>query len=124
MNFVLKNNRDRDDFERIIDLGKAFSESGLALDQATQQVMDVDQWMRTMSLHSLTGGADTYNMGLAHNLELYVRPEDQKVLAFPWDVDHGFFYAPTAPLLGRGGSRLQPVIALPHNTRAVLQAPA
>ena len=37
-------------------------------------------WMRMMSLHSLTGGADTYNMGLAHNLELFVRPDDQKVL--------------------------------------------
>ncbi len=117
INFVLKNNRDRDDYQRIIDLGKAFSESGSALDQATQQVMDVDQWMRVMALHSLTGGADTYNMGLAHNLDLYVRPDDQKVLAFPWDVDHGFFYAPSAPLLGLGGSRLQAVIQLPNNTR-------
>ena len=117
INFVLKNNRTRDDFQRIIDLGKALSESGSTLDLATQQVMDVDQWMRVMALHSLTGGADTYNMGLAHNLDLYVRPEDQKVLAFPWDVDHGFFYAPSAPLLGRGGSRLHPVIQLPHNTR-------
>jgi hypothetical protein len=117
MNFVLRNNRRQDDFRRIVALGQAFSLSNDRLDQATSEVMDVDQWMRVMALHSLTGGADTYNMGLAHNLMLYVRPTDQKVLAMPWDVDHGFFYATNSPILGRGGSNLQKVITLPHNRR-------
>ena len=105
-NFILENNLARDDFQSIIELGKAFSLTGTALDAATKKVMDVDQWMRLFALHSLVGVADVYNMGLAHNLDLYVRPSDQKVLAFPWDVDHGFYYSPSAPLLGLGSNNL------------------
>ena len=119
-NFILENNRARDDFDAIIALGKAFSLTGSALDDATQQVIDVDQWMRLFALHSLTGIADVYNMGLPHNLDLYVRPSDQKVLAFPWDVDHGFYYSPSSPLLGPSVGQepnLRKVIALPANRR-------
>ena len=116
-NFILKNNRARDDYDSLIELGQAFALRGNELDQASQEIMDVDQWMRNFALLSLVGVADVYNMGLAHNLELYVRPTDGKVLAFPWDVDHGFFYSPTASILGRGGSNLHKVINLPHNRR-------
>ena len=120
-NFVLKNNRAKDDFSGIMQLGKALLQRDEALDIASQQHMDIDQWMRTFALESLVGSADTYNMGLAHNLELYVRPSDGKVLAFPWDVDHGFFYATESTVYGRGGSNLARVIRFPHNERLFLK---
>ncbi len=116
-NFVLKNNRDRDDFSGIIQLGKAFSQRGEPLSAAAEAAMDVDQWARTFALTSLVGVADSYNMGLSHNLELFVPPNDGKVLAFPWDVDHGFFYPTNSNILGRGGTNLARVFALPQNTR-------
>ncbi|MCP4192425.1 MAG: hypothetical protein GY768_17565 [Planctomycetaceae bacterium] len=115
-NFILKNNRARDDYDGIMELGKAFSKRGESLDEATQEIMDMDAWMRTFALQSLVGTADTYNMGLAHNLELFVRP-DGKVVPLPWDVDHGFYYSTNGSLLGRGGSNLARVIKLPHNKR-------
>ena len=117
LNFILKNNRDRDDLSAIVNLGRAFSQSRAELDAASRAVMDVDQWMRTFALLSLVGVADVYNMGLAHNLELYVRPTDGKVLAFPWDVDHGFFYGVQSSILGRGGSNLHRIVNLPQNRR-------
>ncbi len=112
-NFTLKNNTAADDYSSIIKLGKAFSLTGAALETAAAEIMDVDQWMRTFALISLVGTADTYNMGLSHNLELYARPSDGKVLAFPWDMDHGFYHAPRANILGQGGSNLAKIIARP-----------
>ena len=29
---------------------------------------------------------DVYTVRLPHNVRLYVRPDDQKVLVFPWDM--------------------------------------
>jgi hypothetical protein len=49
---------------------------------------------------SLCGIADTYTQGLDHNLMLYVRPSDNRVLAFPWDMDHTFYWEVSAPLWG------------------------
>ena len=119
LNFVLRNNRDKDHFQPIVELGQAFALGANEIDAAAREIIDIDQWMRYVALHSLTGGADTYNMGLAHNMMLYVRPEDQKILAFPWDVDHGFFYNFNSPLAGRGGSNLAKLIRRPQNLRLV-----
>ena len=117
LQFILKNNRDKDDFDPMIRLGKTFSLSSRDIGPAAEEVIDVDQWMRTFALTSLVGTADTYNMGLAHNLYLYERPSDGKVLAMPWDVDHGFFYSPTARILGAGTSNLRKIVNLPQNRR-------
>ncbi|MGY8687907.1 MAG: CotH kinase family protein [Verrucomicrobiales bacterium] len=117
-NYLPTNNRDRDDFTGIIRLGDAFSARTDSLRrEMIPQAIDVEQWMRVFAFQSLIGVADTYNMGLEHNLVLYTRPSDQRVLAFPWDLDHAFFYTPTADLLGRGGTNLASFIALPENRR-------
>jgi len=118
-NYILKNNTDKDDFRRIIDLAKAFSLTGDDLDRASQQVMDVDQWARTMAMISLTGVGDTYGMDLNHNLQLYVRPEDSKVLLFPWDYDFAFFHSFNSPLLGTLRNNRTPILEIPHNQRLV-----
>ena len=58
--------------------------AGSPLDVATQKLMDVDEWMRLFAAQSLAGvAADIYGRGLPHNLKLYVRPEDGRVLASP-----------------------------------------
>jgi hypothetical protein len=119
LNFVLKNNRDLDDFSRIIELGQSLMLRDSELQSAAQEVMDIESWMRYQALQSLVGTADTFNMGLGHNLYLYVRPDDQRVLPFPWDVDHGFFYNSNASLTGQGGTRFARLVGLPWNTRLV-----
>ncbi|MDB4808557.1 lamin tail domain-containing protein [Verrucomicrobiales bacterium] len=117
-NFIPTNNRDRDDFTGIIRLGEAFSSrTDTQRREKIPQAIDVDQWMRTFAFQSLIGVADTYNMGNAHNLVLYTRPSDGRVLAFPWDLDHGFYYTPTVSPLGSGGTNLGRFINLPENTR-------
>lgn len=116
-NYIPQNHQDRDDFDRIMALGQAFGASSATLYSRTAAVMDVDNWMRVFALNALTGLADTYNNGLAHNIQLYVRPGDGKVMLFPWDQDHAFYLAPTSSLYGAGSHRLAAVINLPANRR-------
>lgn len=116
--FIPTNNRDHDDFSGIRRLGKALSSRTHEERRATiPQAIDVDQWMRVFAFQSLIGVADTYNNGLEHNLVLYTRPSDGRVLAFPWDLDHGFYYSPDDALLGRGNTNLDSFIRLPENAR-------
>ena len=96
---------------RIIELAKAFSQSGDALEQAVNQVIDVDQWMSTFAIMSLWGIGDAYSQGNPHNVNLYVRPSDNKLLAFPWDWDFVFSQSASAPL--HGNKNIGKVIEVP-----------
>ena len=118
-NYLVKNGNGRDDYARLIEFAKAFSlpAGSAALNTATQAVMDVDEWMRVFAMTSLTGLGDTYNVDLNHNLALFVRPEDNRVLAMPWDSDHAFLHGYDSPLFGRRQMNLQKIIALPGNRR-------
>ncbi len=122
--YLIRNNRAQDDYSRIIALTDALratgSDVGGTLDQMTQQVMDVDQWMRLFAFESLAGINDTFNQGLQHNLQLYVRPSDQRVLAFPWDMDFAL-HQPTNMSIYGTGSRLTRVINIPTNRRLFQQ---
>ena len=99
-NFLIENNRDHDDYLPLINLAKTFSLSGSSLDARTQQLMDVDEWMRAFAMKTLTGDVDTYSLGLQHNLIIYFRPEDGKALAFLWDMDFSWTRAVNASLIG------------------------
>ncbi len=116
-NYIPQNNLGRDDFSALMALGQAFWSSSQTLYANTSAIMDTDNWMRVFALNALTGLADTYNNGLAHNIQLYVRPRDGKVMLFPWDQDHAFYYAPTSSLYGAGTHRLAALINLPPNRR-------
>jgi hypothetical protein len=122
--YLIRNNRDRDDYSRIIAMTDALRASGNAvggeLDLETQAAMDVDQWMRLFAFESLAGINDTFNQGLPHNLELYVRPSDQRVLALPWDMDFALHQDTSMPIYGTG-SRLSRVINIPTNRRLFQQ---
>ncbi len=120
-NYLIRSNRDEDDYSRIINMAKAFSQDGSAvdgpLDVASQEAIDVDQWMRLFAFESLVGMVDTYNQGLAHNLQFYVRPADNRVLALPWDLDFSWYRSTSASIYGDGNSELTQIINIPSNRR-------
>jgi hypothetical protein len=113
--YLKENHQDRDDFTQIIQLAKAFSLSGSALDSRSQELMDVNQWLRVFALKSLSGDADTYGFGYPHNQLFYFRPSDGKALTFPWDLDFAWTRSPSDALVG--GANIARLIALPNNLR-------
>jgi hypothetical protein len=111
--FIQSNNRDVDDFSDMIALGKAFSLNGAALDAASQEIMDVDEWMRVFALQALGAVGDAYGSGGPHNLKLYTRPTDGKVMALQWDWDFTFTNGATSSIFG--GGNLSKITAMPNN---------
>jgi len=102
--FLLQNNRrTADEYSQVIALAKTLSLSGVALNTQAVQVLDVDQWLRTMAHQELVGVADAYYTGAnIHNFRVYVRPEDRRVLYMPWDWDSCFQNSAGAPITGMG----------------------
>lgn len=99
-NFLIENNRDRDDYSGLIQLGKAMAQPATTLEAATGAVMDLDEWMRAFCVYSLCGINDAYTRGNNHNLIVYQRPGDGKFLAFPWDMDFSWVLPTNAALWG------------------------
>ena len=112
---MIRNNRARDDYAAYLALAQTFSLTGPALQRAVPDVMDIDEWMRVFALLSLFGIGDTYTQGNPHNLNFYVRPADQRILALPYDWDFLFALDPSAPLWGN--QNLARIISLPVYTR-------
>lgn len=114
-NYLVQNHADRDDFSPIMRIAPTFIRTGTTLLEAAEGTLDVDQWMRSFGLAALCGVYDFYNNGLPHNVQLYARPSDGRVLLFPWDADHAFYPAPTSSLFGLGDGNLSRIIALAAN---------
>ena len=66
------------------------AEIDLKLTEQVNQIMDVDQWMRSYAIVILCGVGDTYTKGNNHNHLMYLRPSDNKFVMFPWDMDFSF----------------------------------
>jgi len=114
-NFIIKNHRDVDDYSSFISFARTLSLSGSPLDFQSRQVMDVDEWARAFALVTLCGVGDSYTFGNNHNLLMYQRPSDGKMLAFPWDMDFSFNRANNAALIG--DQNLSKVFNLTSNQR-------
>jgi hypothetical protein len=114
-NFLIRNNRSRDDYRQFIQMSKAFSAPTSQLDAATAAIMDVDEWMRVFAVYALTGIGDTYSFGNNHNIMQYVRPSDGKILAMMWDSDFAFVQGTTASLFGN--QNIRRIIDRPGNRR-------
>ena len=112
---TIKSRRARDDYSQYIALAKTFDLRGEALVRRLPEVADVDEWMRVFALTSLFGINDTYTQGNPHNLQFYVRPSDDRVLALPYDWDFFFSNDSTAPLWGN--QNLGRIIGTPVFTR-------
>ncbi len=115
--FNLENHRARDDYSRLMEMCTTFSKRGAALEEAAWEVLDVDEWMRTFAVYSLCGVNDTYMYGNYHNNKHYVRPGDQRVLVFAWDMDWCWTSGRQTQALWSTQSNLRYVIELTPFTR-------
>jgi hypothetical protein len=96
--YLRKNNRDRDDYGRIIEMAKSFDLTGSAFLAEAEQILDLDQWIRAYAWTGLVATFDNYfGSNTPHNHYLYVRPSDSKVIFLPWDNDFHFDCAPWHP---------------------------
>lgn len=114
-NFLVQNNERFDDFGRLIDLGQTFALSGSEFLAGAEETIDVEQWLRAFAFATLSGAIDNYGSdGSQHNAQFYVRPEDQRVLYFPHDLD--FMGSSSRSVVGNGD--LVRLLADPDNTRS------
>jgi hypothetical protein len=117
--FLQNNRRTADDYSGVIAVAKTLSLSGVTLSTQAAQVLDVDEWLRTMAYQELVGAADAYYTGgNIHNFRLYIRPEDRRALYLPWDWDSSFQASPNAPITGMGN--IAKLLDTPGNRRAYL----
>ena len=78
--WLIKNNRAQDEYSRLmhamsgIGLRTRGEEEQLVFRQATENLIDVDQWMRAMTIQNMFGIVDGYASGSQHNAQFYVRP--------------------------------------------------
>ena len=114
-NFLIQNNEREDNYERLIDLGQTFALTGPDFLADAPAVIDVDEWLRAFAFATLSGAVDNYGSdGSQHNARFYVRPEDQRVLYFPHDLD--FFGGSSMSVIGNGD--LARLLLDPVNRRA------
>jgi hypothetical protein len=120
-NWLLNNSQDQDEYRPLIQLNQTFSLIGGALAQAIPDIIDVDQWLRTFAMVRLIGCRDFYTQpggppgSWNHNFIAYIRPEDNRVLALPWDLDESFQEPINGSLIGN--MNLAKIINLPGNLR-------
>lgn len=116
---LIKNNRAKDDYSKIVEMAQAIHLTGQELYEATRQVMDVDLWMRHYATQAMLGNWDTYGFSRPKNLRIYVRPEDQKVIPMYWDADIANLNRGSLSNLisYSGSSRLDEIRDLPQNLR-------
>lgn len=96
--FLIENNRDRDDYQPLIQMTRALRQRNEAFTEATNRLLDVDQWMRAYAALTLSGADDNYAAGAQHNAIFYQRPSDGKMLFLPFDMDFAFIKPTNAPL--------------------------
>ncbi len=113
--FQIKNNRFRDDYSYLINCAKLFSLSGSAFFNQVENIIDVDQWLRSFAVGNADGATDHYLCYQKHNAIFYIRPEDNRVLLFPHDMDFMVNYN-AKPLLSQTPS-FQKLIQVPEYLR-------
>jgi hypothetical protein len=82
-------------------MGKAFSLSGTALQNAIGSAVDVEEWARLFAIQNLFGIADIYGVDNPHNVAFYARPDDGRVVALQNDWQFAFGLSTTASIYGR-----------------------
>lgn len=116
--FLKENRTDRNYYAPMVELAKAFSLSGDALETRMQELMDVDEWMRGVAFIGLIGGSDIYTSGNSHNAIFYFRPEDGRAMLFPWDMDFSFVQSTSTGFPGTASPNTLKLINLPNNLHA------
>ncbi|MCA9248424.1 MAG: lamin tail domain-containing protein, partial [Planctomycetales bacterium] len=107
--FLLKNNRERDDFGSLMEFARVLELTGDAFLADISRVIDVEQWLRNLALAGVTGVGDQFFDNAFHNAVFYERPADGRFLYFPHDLD--FAYSTTRSILQN--NELNKLIARP-----------
>ena len=84
--FLMKNNRNEDNFEPIVRYNQHFGKSGAAFEDGLDEVIDVDGWLRGFAYSAVVGSGDNIASGFEHNGMYYARP-DGRVVSLPHDMD-------------------------------------
>ena len=88
--FLIKNNRDMDDYSPVIELTRVLGLSSSAFASAVPQTIDVDQWLRAFAAGSAYGVGDNWIANSQHNAMFYFRPTDERVIYFLHDLDYAY----------------------------------
>lgn len=96
---LIQSQRARDDYSRVVAMGKAFSLTN-GLEAAAAAAIDVDEWARLFALQTLTGIGDVYTVDNPHNLAFYARPDDGRMVALQNDWEFAFSRAANASIYG------------------------
>ena len=118
-----KNNRNRDDLSQIVELNEVFRMEGTIPDDqwndALNEVINVDQWLRVLASTRLAGVGDFYGQNQwNHNYLVYLRPDTGQLWMLPWDLDWAFWN--NAPLEGSGDHpTLREMVRIPENLRLI-----
>jgi len=115
--FLEENNANYDNYTQFMTFSKSFSLIGAALQTQTAQLMDTDEWMRTLAFKAFTGDVDTFTAGYNHNFMVYFRPSDGKALGLLWDEDFSFYAAINTPFPGTASPGMYNIIMIPNNYR-------
>ncbi|MEN6426031.1 MAG: lamin tail domain-containing protein [Phycisphaerales bacterium] len=86
--FLIKNNRDQDNYAPIIRMTQVLGLGGSAFVQAADQYLDVPSWLRAFAIGSTVGVTDNWISGSAHNALFYHRPTDDRMVFFLHDLDY------------------------------------
>lgn len=114
-NFQVKNNQEFDDLSGSIRLGSLFDLGAEAFDAEVENVLDIEQWLRSLAYNCASGAGDSFFTNSRHNGQFYQRP-DGKILFFPHDMDRGF--SATRGIFAN--SELQQITANPSRQRIYL----
>jgi hypothetical protein len=113
---ILKNNQRKDDYARYMEHLAVMGLSNPSFNQQVGDIIDVDDWLRAMCVAVASGCGDNFAQNSGHNVQFYVRPEDQRVLMFPHDMDA--FHNATRSMFAN--AHLNKLIADPGNERLYL----
>jgi spore coat protein H len=85
-----KTDGDEKQWQRLIDFAKLVNQADD--EQFRQQIgdfLDVDAFLRYLAVNTLLANYDSF-MGLGHNYYMYLVPQTNKFVIFPWDLDLAF----------------------------------
>lgn len=113
--YLIKNNQENDNFDPMKRMTSLFDLPRAEFQEEVANVLDVDQWLRSLAYACAMGAGDTYFSNSRHNGQFYGRP-DGKVLFFPHDND--FLFQTTRPIFQN--TELNKLIADPAKRRRYL----
>jgi hypothetical protein len=116
--YLKKNNTAADNYEYLMEALRVMglSPSSDEYKSKISEVLDVDQWLRASGMATLFGAGDNYINGSQHNGIFYIRPSDNRMLYFPWDMD--FLFNNNFPTSMSGNSDLSALLRNPVYKRA------